>query len=126
MGDSGYSIFRLNDKRFACLYRTKPMMHCMNCPYQIGVGGYKLEQADRRDHLLKRNDVIILGTDGFWDNIEPEDIQKALNIFVSETLKINACECSNLLLNLADKNSISDGKEDDITVVVIQLIKCKS
>ncbi|KAK9765700.1 Protein phosphatase 2C 7, variant 2 [Basidiobolus ranarum] len=80
LGDSSYLIIR-DDK---VLFRSKEQQHYFNCPYQLTVlpeddpdrGTYFLDQpsqAFRGSHQLEDNDIVILGTDGYFDNVYDKD-----------------------------------------------------
>lgn len=74
LGDSGYMVLR-NDE---IIYRSKELQHRFNAPYQIAVcpperNGTCImnEPKDAALHKmqLKNGDMIIIGTDGLFDNM---------------------------------------------------------
>ncbi|KAG0224642.1 Protein phosphatase PTC7 [Actinomortierella wolfii] len=76
LGDSAYLLIRDNK----CLYESPSQQHFWNCPYQLTVlppgyprgSGYVQDlpkDAAQTTHQLQDGDVIVLATDGFWDNV---------------------------------------------------------
>ncbi|ORX91709.1 hypothetical protein K493DRAFT_227394 [Basidiobolus meristosporus CBS 931.73] len=91
LGDSSYLIIR-DDQ---VLYRSKEQQHYFNCPYQLTVlpkehpnrDSYCLDEpskAFRGSHQLEDNDVVILGTDGYFDNVYDKDTVSVMKMFKSE------------------------------------------
>ncbi|XP_021905368.1 probable protein phosphatase 2C 80 [Carica papaya] len=76
VGDSGFMVLR--EKKL--MYRSPPQQHRFNYPYQLG----KSEKSDRPQSALHievgvmAGDVVIVGTDGLWDNIHPTQIEYIL------------------------------------------------
>lgn len=74
LGDSGLVVIRNGET----VYKTIPLTHGFNRPYQIGrspegASGDPLSSGDTIDFTLSVGDVIIMGSDGLWDNVfEPE------------------------------------------------------
>ncbi len=58
------------------LFRSKEMQKSFNFPYQIGFrkNGDDPSLSEIQSHEVKHGDVIILGTDGCFDNMYDEDI----------------------------------------------------
>ncbi|KAF9934200.1 Protein phosphatase PTC7 [Linnemannia zychae] len=76
LGDSAYLLIRDNK----CIYESPSQQHFWNCPYQLTVlpPGYPgankhvmdlPKDAAQTTHQLQDGDVIVLATDGFWDNV---------------------------------------------------------
>ncbi|KAG0220770.1 Protein phosphatase PTC7 [Mortierella sp. GBA43] len=76
LGDSAYLLIRDNQ----CIYESPSQQHFWNCPYQLTVlpPGYPRakqyvmdmpKDAAQTTHQLQDGDVIVLATDGFWDNV---------------------------------------------------------
>ena len=84
LGDSGFCIFR-NGETF---FKSKEQYHGLNVPYQVGVKeivdgkavphGNSTSDAVRNSFDLEDGDVVILGTDGLFDNMYPQDIYAAV------------------------------------------------
>lgn len=86
LGDSGFVHLRLN----AVHNYSEPQTHAFNTPYQLSVippsmlaraaafGGAQLcdypKDADVTSHTLKHGDIVILASDGVWDNLFNQDI----------------------------------------------------
>lgn len=71
LGDSGLVIIRRGD----VVYRTNEQQHYFNCPFQVGTNSMDtIEVGAPIDVMLQHGDCIIMGTDGLWDNVFPEDV----------------------------------------------------
>lgn len=86
LGDSGFLQLRLGTVHHC----SNPQTHAFNTPYQMSMtppeilaqamifGGMPLndepEKADLADHMLRHGDVLVLATDGVWDNLNSQDI----------------------------------------------------
>lgn len=79
LGDSGYLLIRPDAHgKLTSLYRSESQQYYFNCPYQTGNHNKKSpsHEAFSICHLVKENDIIVLGTDGVWDNLYDQDIMK--------------------------------------------------
>ncbi|KAG9325569.1 hypothetical protein KVV02_004871 [Mortierella alpina] len=76
LGDSAFLLIRDNK----CIYESPSQQHFWNCPYQLtvlppgypGAGQHVMDMpkdAAQTTHQLQDGDVIVLATDGFWDNV---------------------------------------------------------
>ncbi|CAI5709700.1 hypothetical protein KXD40_005436 [Peronospora effusa] len=83
LGDSGFILCRLHsdDKvggalRWQIVHETSSQCHYFNCPYQLGFGanGDEPEMGEVYDVETQEGDVIVLGTDGLFDNLFPKQI----------------------------------------------------
>mmetsp|Transcript_49202 Transcript_49202/g.117085 ORF Transcript_49202/g.117085 Transcript_49202/m.117085 type:complete len:359 (-) Transcript_49202:65-1141(-) len=76
IGDSGVTIVRRGaDGALAVIYRTVPQMHYFNCPFQLG--GSSPDSPDLSTKILcplLAGDVVIVGTDGLYDNVYESQI----------------------------------------------------
>ena len=86
LGDSGF----LQLRRGAVHEFSNPQIHAFNTPYQLSIvpphilaqsaifGGSPLSdvpsQADQFQHRLRHGDVLVLATDGVWDNLNAQDV----------------------------------------------------
>ncbi|EFC43513.1 protein phosphatase [Naegleria gruberi] len=78
LGDSGLAVFREG----ACIFQTKEKQHYFNCPFQLGVvpPGNSTAYHDLPEHAvdeeikLEKDDVLVMATDGVWDNLFPESV----------------------------------------------------
>jgi len=138
MGDSGFIVIRNGE----ILIESVEQQHGFNYPYQLGIGENgephgkdRPEDADVYRMQLEVGDIILMGTDGLFDNLWPQDIlnyieDSPLNpIDLSKGLATKAFEESKKDDNNipffhrakeANKqfSSFKGGKEDDITVIV--------
>lgn len=151
LGDSWCGVFRNNRLVFQTNFQTVGF----NAPYQLSIipesmlkvaamkGGSYIQNhpndADEYNFQLKKNDIVILATDGVTDNIAIEDIELFLKDrekvhqdldstsqdFVSEVVKLSkdplfpsvfAQEISKI-----EGKRYTGGKEDDITVVMVKV-----
>lgn len=148
VGDSLYMILRYNEKnnQFEILHKSFEQQHKFNQPYQVGTNGDNPSLAVVESHDVQDKDLVIVASDGLWDNIYDDTIMKIINEdFIKEKGEIENCDkLATTLANLAEKYSLDvsyespfakrarargieyyGGKEDDITVVVTQINKIK-
>lgn len=71
VGDCGILIIRNN----VPIFRTEEQQHSFNFPYQLGTGS-RDSPADAQTFSVKieEGDIVILGSDGMFDNVFDEDI----------------------------------------------------
>lgn len=79
LGDSGALIIRPSQK--AIIFRTKPGQQGFNTPHQIGFGfsgepqgSIRMQATMHTPPPLQKGDIILLGTDGLFDNLYDQDI----------------------------------------------------
>ena len=139
LGDSGYLLLRKTGKELVSVYRSKEQTHGFNFPYQIGRGGDDPSKADTYLHSVDHNDILIVGTDGLFDNLYDEQIIEIVQPYVtSDNSDISDPEVvADVIAGHAEKLSrdpnyhspfaenarqynyaYSGGKQDDITVAV--------
>ncbi|KAL1915895.1 uncharacterized protein VTP21DRAFT_6283 [Calcarisporiella thermophila] len=71
LGDCGVSIIRQND----FVFRTEEQQHSFNFPYQLGTGSSDVPRdAQTFTVKVQKNDIVILASDGVYDNLFDEDI----------------------------------------------------
>lgn len=151
LGDSSFIILRpsIENKKlnFELKYESQEQTHSFNFPYQVGEGGDNPEKAEVKTHEIKHNDIIILGTDGLWDNISSNNIIKLLmkysELELSKSENPNTTDIkspkaiSEMLTKTAESLSLDSsykspfaersrglymgGKHDDITIIVAQI-----
>jgi len=138
IGDSGFMVIR-NEK---ILVESAEHQHEFNYPYQLGIGeDGKPHGKDRPEDAqvyrmqLEKGDIVVMGTDGLFDNLWPKQILSIIEIdpfnpkALSKQLATIAYEESQKKDNLvpffqkakeAKKSyaTYQGGKEDDISVVV--------
>ncbi|WCJ39520.1 hypothetical protein M5689_020503 [Euphorbia peplus] len=133
MGDSGFILFREN-KLF---YRTPIQQHRFNCPYQLSSKRKDTSnRANEEEIRVEEGDVIVVGTDGLFDNVYAKEIEEILNHNKGNNLDKLALEIAGrALIHSLDTTYLSPfakaaklegfnytgGKKDDITVVVAKV-----
>lgn len=106
VGDSGFLIIRDG----SVVFKSPPLQHFWDCPYQLAAAPEFTTETDSVDDAqifdvpVLPGDVVILGTDGLFDNVFTEDIQ-ALAPKSADEVELAAEN----LANLASKNA---GDED--------------
>jgi protein phosphatase PTC7 len=91
LGDSGFVHLRLN----AVHIYSEPQTHAFNTPYQLSIvpasmlaraaafGGAQLcdypKDADVTQHNLKHGDIVVVASDGVWDNLFNQDILRIVS-----------------------------------------------
>ncbi|KAJ1720998.1 hypothetical protein LPJ53_004431 [Coemansia erecta] len=77
LGDCGLTVVRQGDM----VYRTEEQQHSFNYPYQLGTEPHSDRPSDAQVFRLKiqKGDVIIVGSDGVFDNLFDEDILEEVN-----------------------------------------------
>ncbi|KAF9394319.1 Protein phosphatase PTC7 [Podila verticillata] len=104
LGDSAYLLIRNN----RCIYESPSQQHFWNCPYQLtvlppgypGAGAYVMDMpkdAAQTTHQLQDGDVIVLATDGFWDNV-----------FTKEAIELVDRELGDVIMSKDISSSVED------------------
>ncbi|KAJ2477203.1 hypothetical protein EV174_004694 [Coemansia sp. RSA 2320] len=77
LGDCGLTVVRQGDM----VYRTEEQQHSFNYPYQLGTETHSDRPSDAQVFRLKiqKGDIIIVGSDGVFDNLFDEDILEEVN-----------------------------------------------
>lgn len=142
LGDAGALVAREGE----VVYQTSPQQHEFNLPYQLGWAkvypeGDRPEASERSEISLSPGDVLVLGSDGLWDNVPHAEVAA-----LCAEHNGDAEECAEAIATLAfgyscdpeydspftqqaravaetrpewgDRRSIIGGKMDDIAVVV--------
>lgn len=134
LGDSGFMIIR----GLEIVYRTKEQQHSFNFPYQIGTGSADKPHHSQRIQIeVQPDDLIILGTDGLWDNLFDDDIIDVVANAPSDPATIAQLIARQAHIVANDKDIISPfsksarsngyplatgGKLDDITVLCARVV----
>ena len=82
LGDSGYLLLRKNGLDLTSVFRSKEQTHGFNFPYQIGTGGDDPAKADTQVHEVEHNDIVVVGTDGLFDNLFDVRIIELIRPFI--------------------------------------------
>lgn len=164
MGDSGYMIIRGKSRDISnpnkslqkiinknnsvdegnmplnLVYKSEEQQHSFNFPYQVGSYGDDPAHSVTQIHRFMENDIIILATDGLWDNLFEHQIMQIVKPFYELSEKIKDIgilaeligeTCFNYSNDSRWKSPFSKrsgglylgGKPDDITIVVSQIVK---
>ncbi|KQK17902.1 hypothetical protein BRADI_1g37500v3 [Brachypodium distachyon] len=135
VGDSGFALFR----RGRMVHRSQPQQASFNCPYQLGAWGNKVGEAAVGQIAVKDGDVLVVGSDGLFDNLFDSAIQQIVRMcgelkfspkMVADILAGNAyCNArsnQDSPFSAASRQqqgtSFTGGKQDDITVVVAYIV----
>lgn len=86
LGDSGFAVFRRGgepgdaSEEYKIVFRTDDQTHFFNCPFQIGTNSNDgPEKADQVELDVASGDVVVAATDGIFDNLFDEDVERELN-----------------------------------------------
>ena len=95
LGDSGAMLLRPAARRLAgargqnvlwprVALRTSDQTHYFNCPYQLSYpdleeGTDYAEDAEVFDIAVQPGDVLVMGSDGVFDNVFPAEVERVLN-----------------------------------------------
>ena len=75
LGDSGYMIVRQNEKgELEKHYKSESQTYSFDFPYQCGQNCELPYDAVDNEHIVKHNDIVVLGTDGLFDNLFEDQI----------------------------------------------------
>uniref|UniRef100_A0A0N4ZV92 Protein phosphatase n=1 Tax=Parastrongyloides trichosuri TaxID=131310 RepID=A0A0N4ZV92_PARTI len=145
LGDSGFLVWR-NDE---VIYKSKEQVHYFNAPYQLcsppDMNGRRDFIGDTPEHAqmkaikVESGDYILLASDGLWDNVPQEMINKLLasidrdeddalqNICNSLTLCARQLSLSKDYMSPFSLKAVEEGyktkggKPDDITCILIKV-----
>lgn len=121
LGDSGYALIQ----KGKITYRSREQQHSFNFPFQVGTNGDSPLKAEIKEHdNIEEKDLVILATDGLWDNIyEATLLDMILN---GKTANEIGELCYKLSKNRQYISPFSinsqlrflGGKQDDITILI--------
>jgi protein phosphatase PTC7 len=142
VGDSSYMIIRpQNSRGFQMIYRSFEQQRNFNKPLQIGFCGEKPEIGIDITHSINHNDVIVMGSDGVFDNCFDEEIWEIVEKNLDRIGNMaNPKKAAREIAKLAEKHGADEkwrspleinsekngifrkgGKKDDISVIVSQI-----
>lgn len=142
LGDSGYLIVRNGE----AIYHSPQQEHFFGCPFQLQVGGKDTPQdAQLFSHVAEVGDVIVVGTDGLFDNLHDHEIANCIHYSAQKRARDASAvkDLANDLMDLAFEAAstrgrktpyakaaseefdmiYTGGKKDDITVVVAEIVE---
>jgi len=146
IGDSGFLVFRGG----RVVHRSHEQQHYFNIPFQLSLPPTHMatevlsdapESADRYEFSVEHGDVILLATDGVFDNIPDSVLGKEIGTLQNGSSAPDAAEiqaCANSIALIARKlsqdenflspfaknarangfSNLKGGKEDDVTVLL--------
>lgn len=146
LGDSCYMVARPKEiGKFEVFFKSDEQTHGFNIPYQVGREGDDPKTAIIKKHKVEKNDLIILASDGLWDNLEVKDILGIVNKISQkrESVSLDTKYLAEVLSSKAEKYSrdpnhcspfvkrafeqgrrgIYGGKPDDITIIIAQIVQ---
>jgi protein phosphatase PTC7 len=141
VGDSGFAIFRKNEEDlYELIEMSQQQQHEFNFPFQLGTNGDDPAKAERSRFKIKKNDILVVASDGLWDNMFDEDIVKLINS-VKTAAGMPLEKLVDRIINQTFNNSRNNnymspfakgakdngmqyigGKPDDITIIVAEVI----
>ena len=156
LGDCGVLLIRFEDS-WKIVFQTSPQTHFFNTPYQLSKRfspsqlknnktdaknfgkSDKISDADNYVITTAPDDILVMGSDGLWDNLSPEEI---LEIF-DKHKDYSVQSLTTIILKHAKQKSLGNqktpfsskynnfdesnkdryigGKNDDITVVLAKI-----
>lgn len=69
-------------KQLMINFESKEQQHSFNFPFQCGTNGDDPNKGKSLAHKVKHGDIIILGSDGLWDNLHRATIVDMVKPFV--------------------------------------------
>ncbi|ETV81332.1 hypothetical protein H257_05879 [Aphanomyces astaci] len=88
VGDSGFLMCRQQgDNKWSLLYASPSQCHYFNCPFQLGMGSRDTpEHGDVQTLPAQPNDLVLVATDGLFDNLSTPHLLELLNLISAESL----------------------------------------
>jgi protein phosphatase PTC7 len=137
IGDSGFYIVRSTEGKTEVVSASQDSTHGFNFPCQLGTGGDNPDKAWFAKLAVQHNDLIVMYSDGFSDNVFPSQMLKVLAPFQSLPEIPDLEVVAEMLVDKAKQQSEDrsfespfsiaarksnklweGGKPDDITVIV--------
>ena len=94
----------------------------------MGTGGDDPALADKQKHEVEHNDILLLASDGLFDNLHDAEIVSMIKEFTQTSTQIEDLDLiAEKIAKEAEKQAhnrtgeVKGGKVDDITVVVSQV-----
>ena len=148
LGDAGYMLVRPEGDSLSLLYRSKDQVFSFDFPFQCGTNGNSPHESAQTRHAVRNGDLVVLGSDGVWDNLYDEMVLDTVRGVVGRNRKGAHADVDALARAVADEafrySQMADyvspyekgakasgkpkyekhrgGKEDDITVLVGEIV----
>ena len=91
VGDSGFIIIRNNE----VIFKTKEQQFSFNFPFQLGATTRaKPDDADMYDLEIQESDVIVMGSDGLFDNLFEQEIAEIVKKHGVASFSVPVAEAS--------------------------------
>ncbi|KAG8071548.1 hypothetical protein GUJ93_ZPchr0006g41692 [Zizania palustris] len=140
IGDSVFALLRDG----VIVERSQPQQMSFNCPFQLRRGGgQKISMANVGEVEVRHGDVVVVGTDGLFDNMFYHELEKVVQIGASQCF--SAKNMADIIVGTVYEMSccrVRDspfaaqswkhsrrhrgGKRDDITVIVAFIVSSDS
>lgn len=114
LGDSGYMIIRNK----SVLYKSQSQSHRYNAPFQLGCTPPELLEHDLyRDkpddsivqtHEIQSGDLLVISTDGLFDNLYEDEIAMIISEHINDKLKENGRHISLVGIDDQDQSANHD------------------
>jgi len=109
IGDSGYIILRPKLTKLSCVFKSEIQQYDFNYPYQFskketGEQNYKevIDSGKSDSFQLQKGDLVIVGTDGVFDNLFTSEIINLIQPIYSNLSNVeDAQKMANEIVNLA-------------------------
>ncbi|KAF0688259.1 Aste57867_20129 [Aphanomyces stellatus] len=91
LGDSGFMLCReAADGSWELVSSSPSQCHYFNCPFQLGLGSRDTpDHADTSSLSVMHNDLVLVATDGLFDNLSPAEILSLLGHISTESVARN-------------------------------------
>ncbi|CAG9324213.1 unnamed protein product [Blepharisma stoltei] len=159
LGDSSVMVLREGYSELETIFKSTPKQHSFNCPYQLSkkftnsqiaslknpknipkeIFSDEVSDADKYSIQIRKGDILVIGTDGLWDNLFTEevfaivkksyeenknDLKIAAERLVSEAKnRMSSWDATPFSLESSKHTgkNFTGGKRDDVTVIVASI-----
>jgi len=134
VGDSKAISLRKKNQHYKVIHQTKEQQHYFNCPFQLGNEDTP-QDGEKYEWGILEEDLLVLGTDGVFDNLWLEEVEKLINVasdkgeqelaeYIGKTAEATSYEETKLTpFAKGSDGGHRGGKPDDITVIVGRVLK---
>jgi len=145
IGDTRYAIYRKIEGKWAIFYEAQEQQRRFNFPYQLGRQADHPSVAWEFQHEVQDGDIVVLASDGLFDNMYAQEVLEHLSKYINEEGEIKDPQTAvdELVkkaydlsldpnydspfqrrakeLRIIFQGGYPGGKSDDITVIVAQV-----